>query len=55
MDKVTIQTEVQKMNVSSMRKLSEYEKKDMYLTPGGLVDMRNRSQKRLVTRSQPRP
>jgi hypothetical protein len=55
MDKITKQIKVQKMNVNLMCKLSEYEKKDMYLTPGGLVDMRNHSRKRLITRSQPRP
>ena len=38
MDKVTNQIKVQKMNVSLMCKLGEYERKDMYLTPGDLVD-----------------
>jgi hypothetical protein len=55
MDKVTIQIKVQKMNVNLMCKLGEYERKDMCLTPGGLVDMRNHSRKRLTTRSQPKP
>jgi len=55
MDKVTKQAKVQKMSVNLICKLGEYERKDMYLTPGGLVDMRNHSRKRLTTRSQPRP
>ena len=55
MDKITRQIKVQKMNVNLMCKLGEYERKDMNLTPGGLVDMRNHSRKRLTTRSQPKP
>ena len=47
MDKITIQIKVQKMNVNLMCKLGEYERKDMCLTPGGLVDMRNHSQKKV--------
>jgi hypothetical protein len=55
MDKITKQIKVQKMNVNLMCKLGEYERKDMYLTPGGLVDMSNHSRKRLTARSQPKP
>lgn len=54
MDKGPKQTKVQKMNVYLVCKLDEYERKDMYLTPGGLVDVNNHSRKRLTTRSQPK-